>query len=691
LRHSAASNEHVDADGEEQGIQETPGRPDRSISEYAEAYVRMMADREAGHVLAGSVITPQPEQQEGDKEPVLQSPSSQASPALSSATMVPSSSKMPYNPKLSANSREMAPLAAPSSAQQPLGFNPLRPAVSGPVAGSLSSNGHETHSRQASQSLTGQQGRGSIPPRSHRRNPSNTGHVLPKADPRSYDEDEEEAHPPMTRQRISAGAQKAKNGSRSNSSHGASPAFSSAHLPPRSGKQGWHARSGSTASTNSSNSDSPRSNSNHLRLSARDMISIPPSRGLSSSGTQIAKHQKAASTLFYIRRRIHGLRAISLLMLIAMTTVTLVSWVVLTKPLAESQRYRTHGCTTVSTVVDSDAAWSSLTTDHRCIYFRHDMTPFLAVSGIWLAASLGASMINVAAGFMFYWRNFMRMTFLVNVAIFFVTIIVLNWTITLVAFGYEDENWRYRFDDSIVGSDRPNRPGQIVKSASISLLVGISIFWFFNFCAVIVLNQLRKFVMTKPRFCCWPLEGLCCQDPLAVHPINSDRRSLRSSLASSSSQASGPFSIPSSALSPRSSASPSTAPIKHLSTSDHSDSHDYEMVRLNNSGQPGSMIDLPSDMAVDSDMVEDELGGVIITRDRPSMPSSSHPTPPRRTKRSPPQPDLTPLLTSLQGIHDTVNTLATKVQAIEQREISATAAAPSYSDPFAYGRKPPQF
>lgn len=656
---------------------ETPGRPDRSISEYAEAYVKMMEIRESGQSLQGALLTAQ---EEGVQAPYSSLTSSNGPPLLSPPSMEHSPSSSLGLQSFAQDSREIPLISASTSAISPAQARPSFERLPAPIASSSSVSHREPFDNSTLKSGNGLDTR-LLPagPQRHRRRSSSP--FLPDHDlEEPYSDEEETDHgsnqrsPELRGTLRSAGAR--SRGSRavpSGSLNGnmkkpiSSSNGNSNNGEPRGSQRSWHSRQNSNASNASSGSDpqsSSRKSDSPRDLNVNSGRSIPlavTAGGITyapalkrsagskppSSSIKPSKQNEmptinlsiAKTTLFYIRRRINILRALSILLLIVTLAWTVVSWsFVAIASTASSEERQNKACDD---------------TVRECVYFDHDMTSYLAVSGIWLSAVIFLSICNVMASFMFYWRQLTKITLVLNLCMLAVTVVVLNWVIIIVAFAHEPENWRvasgsnsgpppswtptastttFTFDGKNLGSHD-------LQISSILLCSAVSLSWLLIFFIALILRQLRKFIMSKPRYCCWPIEGVCCTPAQLSRPS----RSIGGNL-------------------------------------DWSEAEELEHFPQRAPRNGGRRLRISS-------QVEEATDSLILPTDS----RLQHPSQSRRLN-PPPQnasPDFSPLLDSLQGIQSTVDSLAKKVQVIEQRE---SVAAPSgYVDPFAYGRQPPRF
>lgn len=256
----------------------------------------------------------------------------------------------------------------------------------------------------------------------------------------------------------------------------------------------------------------------------------------------------------------------------------------------------------------------------NCYRFNHDMTAFLAVGGLWLIAAITGSMLNVAAAYMFYWRKLTRVALLFNVIFAIISLAVINWNVIFISYAYEDENWQLRDGSWEENVGRESSLVHHLRTSASAFLATVCFLCFFSACASLLLYLLRKFLLAKPRYCCWP--AACCQPPL----LRPHTRSL--------------------------------PPSADLSYQGHdSDDEDYQFQESSRKKD--------ADDAHKNDL---EANTAL-------------------------QPDLTPLLSSLQGIQSTITALAAKVEVLEHRsnptaEVHVRMEA---NDPFAYGRAPPAF
>jgi len=773
LHNSADSEDPKSSQVAESSENETPGRPDRSISEYADAYVKMMETRESGQLIPEFVATPQDEGVQGSLRPLQ---SSNGLPLLHPPPndYLSSSHSVPYSS--SQNGRTSPPSSSLSNSTSPVLTRQTSEASSSSAAPSYSSTRRDPVEKSSVTSINSLDSR-AAPSSSRRHRRRSSSPLLSDADLEGpYSDDEGVIYDAKIRSSSNSGNVSSSVGGRgifgrpiaSLSSSNGSPLLPSGpkqssssssgnpSMGSRVSKQSWHSRKKSTASSTSgsSNSDSPRASSRnfdssrdasmipgrsgHVSITAGGIMYAPAlKRSAGSSGhspphfASVKAHTSSLSppqpfnlnsgitntattstkaTLFYIRRRIHTLRALSLLLLILTLTLTLISWTTVAKPLLNSQERRTNGCASSFSPPASQPPSSTVSTPSspsspqtKCYYFYHDMASFVVVTGVWLAAGFALAVVNVSASFMFYWRRLTRITLVFNLSMLVATVVVLNWVIVLVAFTHEPENWRVVFPSSSSSSssssvpppssftttfafDDSNHQARQLKSASIALLVAVSLFWAFSFFISLALYQLRRYIMSKPRYCCWPLEGFCCA-PMHLTPM-SHRRQLRRFgrtppnldhdmmddnhiLSNSSSNGNGIRS----------------GDVEHeLSLREHGE-HEYHD---EDDGLVGSGVDDGDDLLRGNDSVVDG-GGVELEefegRGRKSSSPHHHPHP--RQHQAAPQSDLSPIIASLQGIQSTVNSLAEKVHVIEQRE--AVAAPSGYADPFAYGRQPPRF
>lgn len=650
-------------------FEETPGRPSESISEYADAYVQMMNDRDSGRPLGNSVITPRSEDVEAPQArssspvPSAQAPAAQPSQAPLQPLLPPPSDH-------SSSQSRVSPVSSPHSSV-PLGFGPSHTSspsssappraepIAHPLGGSVGVPSSAARQQQQRASRA-----------NHRRRASHGGAMLVEEyemdsdhSDDDYDDDEMDAPPRGGRRSASRTAAGSKsNGSRPSASSSSQQAAQSS--APRNSAQ-WHSRKNSTSSARSGNSDpASRAYSRASRPyngvgpnSAASASSSPPPPGpasphlLSRSGnltpTQHSQTtiqmQKTRSTLFYIRRRIHCMRAASIFMLVCTLTLSLAPYINLSVVLGESQANR-NTCQAPLIPSTSTPAVPIPVRD-SCFYFQHDMTSFLVVSGLWLGLGIGLSVMSVAASFMFYWRRFMRITLVSSITMCFVTVIVMTWAIVLLSFSYEWENWRGD-NNSMSRNNAHHNSAVSLRDNSLVFLVAVCIFWILNFIVSVICVHLSKFIMSKPRHCCWPLECGPTQvrTKAASMPTISNRNGLE-----------GPYSVP----------------VDRRGTQlddsllDHDDNqHDME------------------------EMPDISIKPVPVKRpsadDRSPQKNASKPHP--SAAQQPPAQDLAPLLNALQGIQSTVHSLAAKVQAIEDKEATSSAAA-DLNDPFAYGRR----
>ena len=641
-------------DSMEADFQETPGRPSESISEFAEAYVQMMNDRDNGRQLGNSVLTPGgdevgvPEQR--SSSPGLSDHSSVAQPAQSATQ------PLLAPPKASTSSQSRA---SPSSGQQgnvPLGFGPSHPSISSSSGSNRTSN-PDSPSHPLGQSVglpsSSRQPRNN---RSHRRRASHSGPLLLD----DYDEDSLSGDDDMDDEDMDSLPRGRRGASRasSSSSKNARPSHSAASPPaapsslamasPSSrNAPSWHSRKNSTSSARSGGSESSGRAYNRSRtynsppaaLSPADRSSQHP---LARSGSVSPLHrsqssqqmQKTRSTLFYIRRRIHCMRAAAIIQLVISFTLSLVPFINLSLVLTRSQTNR-NACQapiTPPSTTPTDPA-IPIPQKEACFYFQHDMTSFLVVSGLWICLSLALSIMSVAASFMFYWRRFMRITLIASISMCFVTVIVMTWTICLLAFSFEWENWRG--ENNVMSRAFGSHHQAIrLRNNTLAFLIAVCFYWLLNFIISVICVHLNKFIMSKPRYCCWPLE--CGPTPRAKSsmPINNNFNGLA-----------GPFSLG------------EARRAAGMDSDDEGEHHDDE-------GLPEA--------------------GISISKVPPKrLPSA---VAEKAQQQPPPAQDLTPLLNALQGIQSTVHSLAAKVQAIEDKEATSSAAV-DLNDPFAYGRR----
>lgn len=605
---------------------ETPGRPGDSVHQYADAYVRMMNDADSGRRVPDAVVTPMPDMlgsQHDDwpKSSQLEMSSAAAQPALRASNRTsPSQSMLSSSPSSGSSS-------APMHLAPPTGFAPVGNWRTSAAPSSSASRGEvPSSSSGSSDTLLGQPlGRQASSSKAGRARSSASGQLNAHSSSSDYqeslsDEEEEEDYdyPPRTRR-----ARYAEPGGRNRTSggHFAAPLHSnvasSSEHPSRSSAQ-RHSRKNSTASALSNGSDPAQRNllmrSSAMPSGAHHLQSNNINRLTSSHPGNYSPLQNSQnilntrSTLHYIRRRLHALRALSILNLLFVSTISLAPFTIISTTLSASQSTK-NACLYPSPPLN-DA------------YFQHDMTSYLVVSGLWLCAAWLASIMSIASSFMFYWRRFMRWTLAASVSMCFITVVVMTWTIVLVAFAHEKENWMDCKGEIGLSPDNGT-----LRSNSIFFLVSVCVYWMLVFLKSVFLAQLDRFIMSKPRHCCWPLE--CCI------PVLYDRK--------------GPFSIPSDRR-------PPSSPRMLDSMTD-----------LDDIEQGGVTISRASGL-------RDENRG---NRNNPSR----KPQPPSQAEQHE-QQDLSRILSALQGIQSTVQTLAVKVQAIEDKESTT-----DFSDPFAYGRK----
>ena len=353
--------------------------------------------------------------------------------------------------------------------------------------------------------------------------------------------------------------------------------------------------------------------------------------------------QKTRSTLFYIRRRIHCMRAASIFMLFCMLTLSLAPFITLTRILSESQTNRNTCQSPLVPSPDTSTPAVPIPARVSCFYFQHDMTSFLVVSGLWLGLGIGLSVMSVAASFMFYWRRFMRITLVSSITMCFVTVIVMTWAIVLLAFSYEWENWRGDGNTMSRNFAYHNSAIRLHENALV-FLIAVCLFWILNFIVSVICVHLSKFIMSKPRHCCWPLECGPSQarSKAASMPVIGNRNGLE-----------GPFSAPAS---------------RGTQLDDTLLRHDDEQEDLE------EMPDISIKPVPPKRSNDDHSPRRNVSKHTPSA------------AQQPPAQDLAPLLNALQGIQSTVHSLAAKVQAIEDKEATSSAAA-DLNDPFAYGRR----
>lgn len=645
--------------GFDAGFEETPGRPSESVSEFADAYVQMMNDREAGLGLRNSGANLGSDGAEG-----LGRRTSPSESSLASSASQPSQAALPpllAPPNSLSTSQSRSTPASPPQASAPLGFGPSH-------VSSASSSGSSrpeiiSHPLGASVGVpSSSRARPSRP--SHRRRASHGGALMEEyeleetSDSDEYDDydDGNMESAPRSRRESSRGMAQPKSNGRPSVVPSAAPSSLSAASAQRNSSQ-RHARQNSTSSTRSGNSDpATRTYSRVSRAYNGAPLGSPlnPSPSSSSNGAPRSdvvsplqhsqatiQMQKTRSTLFYIRRRIHCMRAASIFMLLVMSTLSLVPYIKLAVLLSESQANRNACQSPLTPSLTSPAI--PIAASEPCFYFQHDMTSFLVVSGLWMGLAFGVSVMCVAASFMFYWRRFMRITLVSSITMCFVTVIVMTWAIVLLAFSWEWENWRGDGNEMNRSFSHHTRSNAL-KESSLVFLIAVCVFWVLNFIVSVISVHLSKFIMSKPRYCCWPLE---CGSTTRTKPSMPGYGVKHNGLE-------GPYALSA------------------------SDSHR----------------DRVGPAQLDTDEEEDLPDAGISIKPVPvKRKSDGDPTPQNKGKQATssnasqtPAQDLTPLLNALQGIQSTVHSLAAKVQAIEDKEATSSTTV-DLNDPFAYGRR----